>query len=235
MILEVNDLHVSYGAINAVKGISFHVNEGEIVTLIGANGAGKTTTLRAISGLERVKSGTIKFKGEDITNIAPHKIVEMGLTHVPEGRRIFTNLTVMENLRMAALLIKDKGEISKSYDEVFELFPRLKERRNQSTLTLSGGEQQMLAVGRAIVTGGDLVVLDEPSMGLAPMIVDEIFNVIQRLNKEGATILLNEQNAYMALSIADRAYVLETGYITLEGTGKDLLDDPAVQEAYLGS
>jgi branched-chain amino acid transport system ATP-binding protein len=222
MILEVNNLQVNYGAIKAVKGISFYVNEGEIVTLIGANGAGKTTTLRAISGLERV-------------HMAPHKIVGMGLTHVPEGRRIFTNLTVMENLRMAALLVKDKGEISKSFDEVFELFPRLKERRTQSTLTLSGGEQQMLAVGRAIVTGGDLVVLDEPSMGLAPMIVDEIFNVILRLNKEGATILLNEQNAYMALSIADRAYVLETGNITLEGTGKDLLDNPAVQDAYLGS
>ncbi|NMA12253.1 MAG: ABC transporter ATP-binding protein [Chloroflexi bacterium] len=235
MILEVNNLQVNYGAIKAVKGISFYVNEGEIVTLIGANGAGKTTTLRAISGLERVHTGTVKFKGEDITNIAPHKIVGMGLTHVPEGRRIFTNLTVMENLRMAALLVKDKGEISKSFDEVFELFPRLKERRTQSTLTLSGGEQQMLAVGRAIVTGGDLVVLDEPSMGLAPMIVDEIFNVILRLNKEGATILLNEQNAYMALSIADRAYVLETGNITLEGTGKDLLDNPAVQDAYLGS
>lgn len=235
MILEVNDLHVNYGAIKAVKGISFHVNKGEIVTLIGANGAGKTTTLRAISGLERVHTGTVKFKGENITNIAPHKIVGMGLTHVPEGRRIFTNLTVMENLKMAALLIKDKGEISKSFDVVFELFPRLKERRTQSTLTLSGGEQQMLAVGRAIVTGGDLVVLDEPSMGLAPMIVDEIFNVILRLNKEGTTILLNEQNAYMALSIADRAYVLETGNITLEGTGKDLLDNPAVQEAYLGS
>lgn len=235
MILEVNDLHVNYGAIKAVKGISFYVNKGEIVTLIGANGAGKTTTLRAISGLERVHTGTVKFKGENITNIAPHKIVGMGLTHVPEGRRIFTNLTVMENLKMAALLIKDKGEISKSFDVVFELFPRLKERRTQSTLTLSGGEQQMLAVGRAIVTGGDLVVLDEPSMGLAPMIVDEIFNVIQRLNKEGATILLNEQNAYMALSIADRAYVLETGNITLEGTGKDLLDNPAVQDAYLGS
>lgn len=235
MILEVNDLHVNYGAIKAVKGISFYVNKGEIVTLIGANGAGKTTTLRAISGLERVHTGTVKFKGQNITNIAPHKIVGMGLTHVPEGRRIFTNLTVMENLKMAALLIKDKGEISKSFDVVFELFPRLKERRTQSTLTLSGGEQQMLAVGRAIVTGGDLVVLDEPSMGLAPMIVDEIFNVILRLNKEGATILLNEQNAYMALSIADRAYVLETGNITLEGTGKDLLDNPAVQEAYLGS
>lgn len=234
MILEVNDLHVNYGAIKAVKGISFYVNKGEIVTLIGANGAGKTTTLRAISGLERVHTGTVKFKGENITNIAPHKIVGMGLTHVPEGRRIFTNLTVMENLKMAALLIKDKGEISKSFDVVFELFPRLKERRTQSTLTLSGGEQQMLAVGRAIVTGGDLVVLDEPSMGLAPMIVDEIFNVILRLNKEGATILLNEQNAYMALSIADRAYVLETGNITLEGTGKDLLDNPAVQDAYLG-
>jgi branched-chain amino acid transport system ATP-binding protein len=235
MILEVNNLQVNYGAIKAVKGISFYVNEGEIVTLIGANGAGKTTTLRAISGLERVHTGTVKFKGENITNMAPHKIVGMGLTHVPEGRRIFTNLTVMENLRMAALLVKDKGEISKSFDEVFELFPRLKERRTQSTLTLSGGEQQMLAVGRAIVTGGDLVVLDEPSMGLAPMIVDEIFNVILRLNKEGATILLNEQNAYMALSIADRAYVLETGNITLEGTGKDLLDNPAVQDAYLGS
>jgi branched-chain amino acid transport system ATP-binding protein len=235
MLLEVNDLHVNYGAIKAVKGISFYVEKGEIVTLIGANGAGKTTTLRTITGLEHAASGTIHFKDKDITNIAPHRIVEMGITHVPEGRRIFTNLTVMENLKMAALLRKDPEGKKASYEEVFELFPRLKERRMQPSITLSGGEQQMLAVGRAIVTGGDLVVLDEPSMGLAPKIVDEIFEVIQRMNQEGKTILLNEQNAFMALSVANRAYVLETGNITIEGQAKDLLTDPRVKEAYLGS
>jgi len=234
-LLEVKDLHVSYGAIKAVRGISFHVNEGEIVALIGANGAGKTTTLRTISGLEKAKSGSILFKGKELTQMKPHHIVKEGITHVPEGRRIFVNLTVMENLKMAADLRKDAKGIKDAYEEVFELFPRLKERRNQSALTLSGGEQQMLAVGRAIVTGGDLVVLDEPSMGLAPLVVEDIFSVIKRLNKAGKTILVNEQNAYMALSTAHRAYVLETGKITIEGTGSELLTDPRITEAYLGA
>ncbi len=235
MMLEVKDLHVTYGAIRAVKGIEFYVNKGEIVTLIGSNGAGKTTTLRTISGLEKAVSGKVFFKGMDITNKPPHQIVGWGITHVPEGRRIFTNLTVMDNLRMGANLRKDAAGIKKDMDEVFDRFPRLKERRGQSALTLSGGEQQMLAVGRAMMSRGELVVLDEPSMGLAPMIVDEIFRVIQKLNEDGATILLVEQNAYMALNLASRAYVLETGNITIHGVAKDLLRDPRVKQAYLGS
>ena len=234
-MLDVTDLHIYYGAIKAVKGISFHVDQGEIVALIGANGAGKTSTLRAITGLERTAAGSIKYKGQEITKTKPHDIVRMGITHVPEGRRIFTNMTVRENLLMAALTVKDRGEVNKRMEEAFELFPRLKERIRQSALTLSGGEQQMLAVARAIVTGGELLLLDEPSMGLAPIIVDEIFEVIQRLNKEGTTILLNEQNAFMALSAANRAYVLETGNIQFEGTGQELLHDQRVQDAYLGS
>ncbi len=234
-MLEVNDLHIYYGAIKAVKGISFYVEKGEIVALIGANGAGKTSTLRAITGLEKVHSGSIKYKGEEITSTPAHQIVRMGITHVPEGRRIFTNMTVRENLLMAALTVKEKGEVNKRMQEAFDLFPRLKERIKQSALTLSGGEQQMLAVARAIVTGGELLLMDEPSMGLAPIIVDEIFEVIQRLNKEGTTILLNEQNAYMALSAANRAYVLETGNINFTGTGQELLHDQRIQEAYLGS
>ena len=234
-MLEVNDLHIYYGAIKAVKGISFYVEKGEIVALIGANGAGKTSTLRAITGLEKVHSGSIKYKGEEITSTPAHQIVRMGITHVPEGRRIFTNMTVRENLLMAALTVKEKGEVNKRMQEAFDLFPRLKERIKQSALTLSGGEQQMLAVARAIVTGGELLLMDEPSMGLAPIIVDEIFEVIQRLNKEGTTILLNEQNAYMALSTANRAYVLETGNINFTGTGQELLHDQRIQEAYLGS
>lgn len=234
-MLEVNDLHIYYGAIKAVKGISFYVEKGEIVALIGANGAGKTSTLRAITGLEKVHSGSIKYKGEEITSTPAHQIVRMGITHVPEGRRIFTNMTVRENLLMAALTVKEKGEVNKRMQEAFDLFPRLKERIKQSALTLSGGEQQMLAVARAIVTGGELLLMDEPSMGLAPIVVDEIFEVIQRLNKEGTTILLNEQNAYMALSAANRAYVLETGNINFTGTGQELLHDQRIQEAYLGS
>ncbi len=234
-MLDVNNLHIYYGAIKAVKGITFHVDKGEIVALIGANGAGKTSTLRAITGLEKTAAGSIKYKDQELTKIPAHEIVRMGVTHVPEGRRIFTNMTVRENLLMAALTVKEKGEVSKRMEEAFELFPRLKERIKQSALTLSGGEQQMLAVARAIVTGGELVLMDEPSMGLAPIIVDEIFEVIQRLNKEGTTILLNEQNAYMALSAADRAYVLETGNIQFEGTGQELLHDKRVQDAYLGS
>jgi len=234
-MLDVNNLHIYYGAIKAVKGITFHVDQGEIVALIGANGAGKTSTLRAITGLERTAAGSIKYKDQEITKTRAHEIVRMGITHVPEGRRIFTNMTVRENLLMAALTVKEKGEVTKRMEEAFELFPRLKERIKQSALTLSGGEQQMLAVARAIVTGGELLLLDEPSMGLAPIIVDEIFEVIQRLNKAGTTILLNEQNAYMALSAANRAYVLETGNIQFEGTGQELLHDQRVQDAYLGS
>ena len=234
-MLDVNDLHIYYGAIKAVKGITFHVDQGEIVALIGANGAGKTSTLRAITGLEKVASGSIKYKDQELTKTPAHQIVKMGITHVPEGRRIFTNMTVRENLQMAALTVKDKGEVTKRMEEAFELFPRLKERIRQSALTLSGGEQQMLAVARAIVTGGELLLMDEPSMGLAPIVVDEIFEVIQKLNKEGTTILLNEQNAFMALSAANRAYVLETGNIQFEGTGQELLHDKRVQDAYLGS
>jgi branched-chain amino acid transport system ATP-binding protein len=235
MMLDVQNLHVNYGAIKAVKGINFHVDEGEIVTLIGSNGAGKTTTLRTITGLEKAASGTILFKGNNIANIPPHLIVTMGITHVPEGRRIFTNLTVMENLKMGANMRKDTDGIKKDLNQVFDIFPRLKERRNQSSLTLSGGEQQMLAIGRAMLTKGELIVLDEPSMGLAPIIVDEIFEVIKMMNKNGATILLVEQNAYKALSIANRAYVLETGDITISGDAMQLLNDPRVKEAYLGS
>lgn len=235
MMLDVQNLHVNYGAIKAVKGIDFYVDEGEIITLIGSNGAGKTTTLRTITGLEKAASGTITFKGKSITNIPPHLIVGMGITHVPEGRRIFTNLTVMENLKMGANMRKDTDGIKKDLNEVFERFPRLKERSNQSSLTLSGGEQQMLAIGRAMMTKGELIVLDEPSMGLAPLIVNEIFEVIKMLNKNGATILLVEQNAHMALSIANRAYVLETGNITISGDARQLLTDPRVKEAYLGT
>jgi branched-chain amino acid transport system ATP-binding protein len=235
MMLDVQNLNVNYGAIKAVKGISFYVDEGEIVTLIGSNGAGKTTTLRTITGLEKAASGTILFKGNNIANIPPHLIVTMGITHVPEGRRIFTNLTVMENQKMGANMRKDTDGIKKDLNQVFDIFPRLKERRNQSALTLSGGEQQMLAIGRAMLTKGELIVLDEPSMGLAPIIVDEIFEVIKMMNKNGATILLVEQNAYKALSIANRAYVLETGNITINGDASQLLSDPRVKEAYLGS
>ncbi len=234
-ILEVTDLHVHYGAIKAVKGITFHVDPGEIVALIGANGAGKTTTLRTITGLEKAAAGSIKYKGMEITKVPAHKIVQMGITHVPEGRRIFTNMTVRENLLMAALTVNDKADVNERMEEAFQLFPRLKERIKQPALTLSGGEQQMLAVARAIVTGGDLVVMDEPSMGLAPKIVDEIFEVVEMLNRRGKTILLNEQNAFMALSACNRAYVLETGNITMFGPGKELLNDPRVREAYLGS
>jgi len=234
-MLDVKDLHVSYGAIKALRGVDFHVEEGEIVALIGSNGAGKTTTLRTISGLERALHGEILFKGENICHTAPDKIVGMGITHVPEGRRVFTNLTVMGNLKMAASLRKDKAAIKRDVDAVFDRFPRLKERMNQSALTLSGGEQQMLAVGRAMVTGGELIMMDEPSMGLAPMIVEEIFHVIDEMHKSGKTILLVEQNAMMALKYSDRAYVYETGSVRLEGSAKDMLNNPIVKETYLGA
>lgn len=235
MILEVKDLHVSYGAIKAVKGISFYVNEGEIVTLIGANGAGKSTTLRTISGLELPVSGSVTYIGREISNMPPHKIVELGISHVPEGRRIFANLSVIDNLRLGANLRKDAEGIKKDIKRVFELFPRLEERQNQLAGTLSGGEQQMLAVGRALMTKGRLMLLDEPSMGLAPIIVENIFSIIKEINKEGTTILLIEQNAYMALGIANRAYVLETGNIVLQGTASDLANNEEIKRAYLGA
>lgn len=235
MILEIKDLHVSYGAIKAVKGISFEVEEGEIVTLIGANGAGKSTTLRTISGLETAVSGSIKFLGTEITKMPPHDIVKLGISHSPEGRRIFANLSVVENLKLGANLRKDIDGIKKDIKRVFELFPRLEERQNQSAGTLSGGEQQMLAVGRALMTKGKLMLLDEPSMGLAPIVVEEIFKIIKEINSQGTTILLIEQNAYMALGIANRAYVLETGNIVLKGPASELANNEDVKKAYLGA
>lgn len=235
MILEVNDLHVSYGAIKAVRGISFNVNEGEIVTLIGANGAGKSTTLRTISGLETADKGSIKFLDKEITKIPPHKIVEMGIAHVPEGRKIFPNLTVLENLKLGANLRNDISGINEDIKKVFELFPILKKRQSQTAGTLSGGEQQMLAVGRAMMTRGKLMLLDEPSMGLAPMIVEEIFNIIKEINRQGTPVLLIEQNAYMALSIANRAYVLETGTVVMSGNANEIANNKDVQKAYLGA
>ncbi len=234
-MLDVKDLYVNYGAIKALKGVNFYVDEGEIVALIGSNGAGKTTTLRTISGLERARHGEILFKGQNICHTAPDKIVGLGVTHVPEGRRVFTNLTVMGNLKMAASLRKDKAGIKRDIDSVFDRFPRLKERMNQPALTLSGGEQQMLAVGRAMVTGGDLIMMDEPSMGLAPMIVEEIFHVIEEMHKAGKTILLVEQNAMMALKYSDRAYLYEIGEVRLSGSAKEMLSNPIVKETYLGA
>jgi len=234
-MLEVKDLHVSYGAINAVKGISFTVEEGQIVTLIGANGAGKSTTLRTISGLETAKSGSIKYLNTELTKLPPHKIVELGISHVPEGRRIFANLTVLDNLKLGANLRKDVDGIRKDIKRVFEVFPRLQERQNQSAGTLSGGELQMLAVGRALMTKGRLMLLDEPSMGLAPLVVEEIFNIIKEINKQGTTVLLIEQNAYMALNIANKAYVLNTGTIVLEGDARELANNENVKKAYLGA
>ena len=233
-ILRVDDINVYYGSIHAIKGISFSVNEGEIVTLIGANGAGKSTTLNTVSGLLKSKTGSITFMGEDLAKVPPHKIVERGLVMVPEGRRIFMQLTVEENLEMGAYTQDPKG-IKESLEEVYELFPRLKERSWQAGGTLSGGEQQMLAMGRALMAKPKLIMLDEPSMGLAPLLVDHIFEIIGKLHKSGATILLVEQNAQAALSIADRAYVLETGKISLTGTGKELLTNEAVKKAYLGA
>mgnify|MGYP005843160207 CR=1 FL=1 len=234
MLLEVKDLHVSYGAIAALKGVSFTVGEGEIVTLIGANGAGKSTILRTISGLVRPRSGSIQFAGADITQVPPHKIVAMGISHVPEGRRIFANLSVRENLIMGAYTQNGRAETEKAMARVFERFPRLKERLNQSGGTLSGGEQQMLAMGRGLMANPRILLLDEPSMGLAPILVQQIFDIIGEINRSGTSILLVEQNANMALSIANRAYVLETGNIVLEGQAAELRSNPKVQEAYLG-
>jgi branched-chain amino acid transport system ATP-binding protein len=232
--LEVQNLEVHYNGIQALHGVSFTVNQGEIVTLIGANGAGKSSILRAISGLTRF-TGAIVFDGKYLQQIPAHLIVGLGIAHVPEGRGIFGNLTVQENLQLATWQRKDKGEIDADYDRVFTLFPRLKERREQPGGTLSGGEQQMLAVGRALMSRGRLLLLDEPSMGLAPRLVQEIFRIIEDINRTGTTILLVEQNANMALRIAHRAYVLETGRVVLAGTGLELSNDTRVKEAYLGS
>ena len=233
-ILDVKDINVFYGAIHAIKDISFHVDEGEIVTLIGANGAGKSTTLNTISGLLRSKTGDIQFLGSSIAKTSPNKIVSQGLVMVPEGRRIFLGLTVEENLEMGAYT-RPKAEIKESLEKVYELFPRLKERRTQIGGTLSGGEQQMLAMGRSLMAKPKLIMLDEPSMGLAPLLVDLIFEIIADLHKGGATILLVEQNAQAALSIADRAYVLETGNIVKTGKGSELISDPDIKKAYLGA
>lgn len=232
-LLAVKDLTIAYGNIQAIKGISFEVYEGEIVTLIGANGAGKSSTLRSISGVVPYK-GSITYKGQELSHVAADKIVSMGIAQVPEGRGIFGNLTVMENLKLATWSRKDKPEIPRDYERVYTIFPRLKERMNQQSGTLSGGEQQMLAVGRALMSRGDMMLLDEPSMGLSPVLVREIFRILQEINKTGTTILLVEQNANMALRLAARAYVLETGLITLAGSGQELLVDPRVREAYLG-
>ena len=233
-MLKVSDLKVKYGMIEAIKGISFEVRDGEIVTMIGANGAGKTTTMHAISGLVKAAEGSIMLDDTELTKTAPHKIVGMGLAQVPEGRRVFAEQTVEDNLILGAYLRKDKDSIAKDMEEVFQLFPRLKERRTQLAGTLSGGEQQMLAMGRALMAKPSILLLDEPSMGLSPLLVSEIFNIIQEINDKGTTILLVEQNAKRALAIADRAYVLETGKITLEGTGEELSNDERVQKAYLG-
>ena len=231
-ILKVQDINVYYGAIHAIKGVSFEVGEGEIVTLIGANGAGKTTTLQTISGLLRSKTGSIEFLGQNISHVPAHKIVEMGLAQVPEGRRIFLQMTVQENLDMGAFTAP--GGAAEAMERVYAQFPRLKERRKQVAGTLSGGEQQMLAMGRALMSAPKLMMLDEPSMGLAPILVEQIFGIIETLHKSGTTILLVEQNAQMALSVASRAYVMETGIITLSGTGKELAESEDVKKAYLG-
>ena len=232
-ILKVDNINVYYGAIHAIKGISFQVNQGVVVTLIGANGAGKSTTLQTISGLLRSRTGSIEFCGENISNTPSHKIVEKGLAQVPEGRRIFLQMSVQENLEMGAYTQPGAG-IDTDLERVFQQFPRLKERRRQIAGTLSGGEQQMLAIGRALMSHPKLLMLDEPSMGLAPILVEQIFDIIRQLHKDGTTILLVEQNAQMALSVADRAYVMETGKITLSGTGAELAASDQVKKAYLG-
>ncbi len=232
-VLKCENLHVYYGSIHAIKGVSFEVGEGEIVTLIGANGAGKSTTLNTVGGLLRPREGSVEFEGKSILGVAPHKVVSQGMALCPEGRRVFAQLSVKENLEMGAFT-RPASEIPETLEKVYEHFPRLKERQNQMAGTLSGGEQQMLAMGRALMSKPRLMMLDEPSMGLAPILVDQIFEIIEALNKAGTTILLVEQNAQMALSIADRAYVLETGRIVNTGTGKDLLNDDSVKKAYLG-
>jgi branched-chain amino acid transport system ATP-binding protein len=234
MMFEVEKINVFYGAIHALTDVSFHVDEGEIVTLIGANGAGKSTSLKTISGLLRATEGCIEFLGQDITQTAAEDIVKLGIIHTPEGRKIFAPLTVTENLEMGAFLERDKGKIDSDMRDVFERFPRLKERRSQLGGTLSGGEQQMLAIARSLMSHPKLLLLDEPSMGLAPILVEQIFEIIREINKQGVSILLVEQNAKMALSIADRAYVLETGTVVLQGEAKEVMENPMVAVAYLG-
>ena len=233
-MLEVRDLQVYYGMIHAIKGISFDVNQGEVIALIGANGAGKTTTLHTITGLLAPKSGSVLFEGKDITKVPAHKIVSMGMAHVPEGRRVFAELSVYENLKMGAYTRKDKKEIEESLANVYKRFPRLEERKNQMAGTLSGGEQQMLAMGRALMSKPKLILMVDPPMGPSAIFVNEIFDIIRAVSESGTTVLLVEQNAKKALSISDRAYVLETGTITMSGKAKDLLEDEAVKKAYLG-
>ena len=233
-MLEVKDLQVYYGMIHAIKGVSFHVNEGEIIALIGANGAGKTTILHTITGLLTPKGGQVMFEGKDITKMPAHKIVELGMAHVPDGRRVFAQLSVYQNLKMGAYTRSDKNEIEESLEMVYKRFPRLEERKNQMAGTLSGGEQQMLAMGRALMSKPRIILMDEPSMGLSPILVNEIFDIIQSVSASGTTVLLVEQNAKKALAIADRAYVLETGKISLDGNAKDLLNDDSIKKAYLG-
>ena len=233
-MLEIRDLEVNYGAINAIKKISFDVNEGEVIALIGANGAGKTTTLHTITGLIKAKSGSVKFEGKELTKMPPHKIVQMGMAHVPEGRRIFQQLSVYKNLDLGAYTRSDRKEYAENLAMVYEKFPRLKERKSQIAGTLSGGEQQMLAMGRALMSRPKIILMDEPSMGLSPILVSEIFDIIRDISQAGTTVLLVEQNAKKALAIADRAYVLETGNITLEGDAHELADNDSVKKAYLG-
>lgn len=233
-MLEVKDLKVNYGMIEAIKGLSFDVNEGEVIALIGANGAGKTTILHTISGLLSPKEGSVVFEGKEVSKIPAHKIVTMGMAHVPEGRRVFANLSVLQNLKMGAYTRNDKQEMEDTLERIYKSFPRLKERENQMAGTLSGGEQQMLAMGRALMSQPKIILMDEPSMGLSPIFVNEIFNIIEEVSKMGTTILLVEQNAKKALSIADRAYVLETGKIILDGDADKLMNDDAVKKAYLG-
>ena len=233
-MLKVTDLSVYYGVIQAIKGVSFEVNQGEVIALIGANGAGKTTILHTMTGLVEAKGGTVEFEGKNITNMPGHKIVTLGMAHVPEGRRVFSELSVFENLKLGAYAQKDKGAIAETLEMVYKRFPRLEERKNQIAGTLSGGEQQMLAMGRALMSKPKIILMDEPSMGLSPIFVNEIFNIIQEVSAGGTTVLLVEQNAKKALSIADRAYVLETGKIVLDGAAEDLLNDDSVKKAYLG-
>ena len=233
-MLEVKDIEVYYGMIQAIQGVSFHVEEGEVIALIGANGAGKTTILHTVSGLLTPKKGSILFEGKELTKTPGHKIVSMGMAHVPEGRRVFAQLSVLQNLKMGAYTRKDKSEINATLEMVFKHFPRLKERQNQLAGTLSGGEQQMLAMGRALMSHPKIILMDEPSMGLSPIFVNEIFNIIEEVSKMGTTVLLVEQNAEMALSIADRAYVLESGRVVLTGTGKELAASDEIKKAYLG-
>ncbi len=233
-MLEIKDLEVYYGVIQAIKGISFEVNEGEVIALIGANGAGKTTILHTITGLLEARKGSVVFEGKEITKVPAHKIVSMGMAHVPEGRRVFANLTVLQNLRMGAYTRKDKDEIEETLKTIYKRFPRLEERQNQMAGTLSGGEQQMLAMGRALMSHPKIILMDEPSMGLSPIFVNEIFDIIKSVSASGTTVLLVEQNAKKALSIADRAYVLETGKIVLEGKAEELLHNDSIKKAYLG-